>query len=91
VIELSSGEPLHTPIMACELGRLYNKLAVVQHIMNARSKAEGDNLASAFEFSHIKNLKDVVECKVKQEVLLIAPCLAGLKQHVLCAEKGPDG
>ena len=54
--------------MACELGRLYNKQSVLEHLLNAREKMEGDNAVTAFEFSHIKGLKDVVELKVDVEV-----------------------
>lgn len=50
-----SQEPLRDPIMACELGRLYNKESVLEFLLD-RSKFE-----TAENFSHIKGLKDVHE------------------------------
>nr|XP_022314754.1 protein RTF2 homolog [Crassostrea virginica] len=53
-------EPLREPIMACELGRLYNKEAVLEFLID-RSKFE---CASSFE--HLKGLKDLKELKLTE-------------------------
>ncbi|ELT93342.1 hypothetical protein CAPTEDRAFT_157491 [Capitella teleta] len=50
-----SQEPLRNPILACELGRLYNKESVLEFLLD-KSKFE-----FAENFSHIKSLKDVHE------------------------------
>eukprot|EP01103_Thecamoeba_quadrilineata_P006500 TRINITY_DN16225_c0_g1_i1.p1 TRINITY_DN16225_c0_g1~~TRINITY_DN16225_c0_g1_i1.p1 ORF type:complete len:260 (-),score=59.72 TRINITY_DN16225_c0_g1_i1:88-867(-) len=46
-----SKEPLKTPIVACELGNLYNKEAIISCLLNK-------NLGP---FNHIRSLKDVFE------------------------------
>ncbi|CAH1772514.1 unnamed protein product [Owenia fusiformis] len=46
-------EPLRSPIVACELGRLYNKESVLEYLLD-KTKFE-----SAANFSHIRGLKDV--------------------------------
>jgi len=46
-------QPLQRPIVACELGRLYSKVSVIEGLLDRSSLPE---LAS-----HIKNLKDVKE------------------------------
>lgn len=53
-----SQEPLRTPIMGCELGRLYNKESVLEFLID-KSKFE-----NASGFSHIRGLKDVKELKL---------------------------
>ncbi|XP_011418301.3 replication termination factor 2 [Magallana gigas] len=53
-------EPLREPIMACELGKLYNKEAVLEFLID-RSKFE---CASSFE--HLKGLKDLKELKLTE-------------------------
>ncbi|GAB6022040.1 hypothetical protein CHUAL_006188 [Chamberlinius hualienensis] len=45
-------EELKTPIVSCELGRLYNKESVIEHLLD---KSKHNDLAT-----HIRNLKDVV-------------------------------
>jgi len=52
-----SKEPLRTPIVACELGFLYNKEAVLKHLID-KSIPE--------TFSHIKSLKDLVHVNFKE-------------------------
>ena len=47
------------PIVACELGRLYNKEAIIEQLVNAKS--EGD-LSPDGAADHIKSLK--VELKM---------------------------
>ncbi len=41
--------------MACELGRLYNKEAIIEKLLN--DKSEGDNAGSDGTADHIKSLK----------------------------------
>lgn len=48
-------EPLQQPVMACELGRLYNKESVLEFLID-RSKFE-----CAPSFEHLRGLKDVKE------------------------------
>lgn len=49
-----SGEPLAQPIVACELGNLYNKESILEALLEK-------NLPS--EFDHVRSLKDVKEVK----------------------------
>ncbi|KAJ8611968.1 hypothetical protein CTAYLR_004348 [Chrysophaeum taylorii] len=49
-----SGEQLSTPIMACELGNLYNKLAILSALSE---RTLPDHLA------HIRGLRDLVDCE----------------------------
>ncbi|XP_064604459.1 replication termination factor 2-like [Liolophura sinensis] len=65
-------ETLRQPIMACELGKLYNKESVLEFLLD-RSKFE-----VARNFQHLRNLKDL-----KQLVLTDAPSTGQPK-----AEKG---
>jgi hypothetical protein len=51
-----SKEPLRAPVVTCKRGRLYNKEAVLQFLLNRRAEDE--------EVSHIKSLKDVTTLKV---------------------------
>ncbi|XP_013392986.1 protein RTF2 homolog [Lingula anatina] len=53
-------EKLRAPIVACELGRLYNKEAVIEFLLD-KSKFEG-----ASSSQHIKGLKDVRELKLTE-------------------------
>lgn len=53
-----SQESLRTPIMSCELGRLYNKESVLEFLLD-RSQFE-----SADNFKHLKGLKDLKELKL---------------------------
>lgn len=53
-----SKKPLEKPIVACGLGRLYNKESVVLYLMN---KDEYEASLSA-ELAHIKSLKSVINC-----------------------------
>jgi len=50
-----SKEPLTLPIVACALGNLYNKDAVIAHLLAKSMPAE---------FSHIRGLKDLVDLKL---------------------------
>jgi hypothetical protein len=49
-----SEEPLQEPIVACQLGNLYNKVALLERLL-ARTLPE--------KFQHITSLKDIVTCK----------------------------
>lgn len=53
-----SSKELVAPIVSCELGRLYNKDAVIEYLLNK----EAPNFSM---LSHIRNLKDVVTLKLK--------------------------
>lgn len=54
-------EPLEKPIVACELGRLYNKEAIIEKLLNAKSEGRSnDHIAD-----HIKGLKDVKELQLE--------------------------
>ncbi|XP_006839222.1 PREDICTED: protein RTF2 homolog [Chrysochloris asiatica] len=53
-----SQEILRRPIVACELGRLYNKDAVIEFLLD---KSSGKALKAA---SHIKSIKNVTELKL---------------------------
>lgn len=47
-----SSEPLKEPIVACDLGKLYNKDAVIEYLLNKNSEKKA-------EIKHIKGLKDI--------------------------------
>ncbi|RLN58710.1 hypothetical protein BBJ29_001589 [Phytophthora kernoviae] len=53
-----SSEPLREPVVACKIGNLYNKQAVLEHLL-AHSMPE--------RFQHVTSLKDVVTCRVSYE------------------------
>ncbi|ETI49879.1 hypothetical protein F442_06489 [Phytophthora nicotianae P10297] len=53
-----SSEPLREPIVACRLGNLFNKQALLERLL-AKSMPE--------RFRHITSLKDVVACRVTRE------------------------
>ena len=55
-----SKKPLEKPIVACGLGRLYNKDSVVLYLMN-KNETEA-SLAS--ELAHIKSLKSLINCNL---------------------------
>jgi hypothetical protein len=47
-------EPLKKPVVACEMGRLYNKEAVIELLLNKSAERSARN-------EHLEKLKDVVE------------------------------
>ncbi|XP_065216085.1 replication termination factor 2-like [Planococcus citri] len=53
-----SHEPLRKPIVACGLGRLYNKDTVIEKLLDKTSKPES--------ISHIKRLKDVKDLNLTE-------------------------
>ncbi|GFR04937.1 replication termination factor 2 [Trichonephila clavata] len=56
-----SQDPLRKPIVACELGNLYNKEAVIEHILNKGAAASSTNA------SHITKLSDVKELNLTEK------------------------
>ncbi|KAJ3266629.1 hypothetical protein HDU77_011377 [Chytriomyces hyalinus] len=54
-----SKEPLREPIVACRLGRLYNKESVIEHLMDRTKFGDGDEIAG-----HLQSLKDVTVLKL---------------------------
>jgi len=59
-------QPLVRPIVACELGRLYNKEAIIEKLLESKSgsKDSGDKLMPDASTDHIKSLKDVRELQL---------------------------
>ena len=61
-----SAERLRAPVVACELGRLYNKDAVIKHLIE-RNMGEGSSSSSSSSSSsrgateHIRRPKDVTD------------------------------
>ncbi|GAB9463836.1 hypothetical protein Gpo141_00001282 [Globisporangium polare] len=53
-----SEEPLREPIVACALGNLYNKQALLEHLLAKTLPAR---------FQHISSLKDVVTCNFSKK------------------------
>uniref|UniRef100_T1E1C2 Replication termination factor 2 n=1 Tax=Cupiennius salei TaxID=6928 RepID=T1E1C2_CUPSA len=54
-----SQDPLHKPIVACELGKLYNKESVLEHLLNKDNSTE--------VAGHIKKLSDVKELNLTEK------------------------
>ncbi|XP_015926313.2 replication termination factor 2 [Parasteatoda tepidariorum] len=54
-------EPLRKPIVACELGKLYNKEAVIEHILNKEAAATSENAG------HIARLADIKELNLTEK------------------------
>merc|ERR1719356_2191288 len=50
-----SQEPLRDPVVACRLGDLYNKEALIGALLNKSMPSE---------LSHVRALKDVKECRI---------------------------
>jgi hypothetical protein len=62
-----SAEPLERPIVACGLGRLYNKDSVVKHLLERKSLAsleEADALGHERSIPHITSVKHVFQVKL---------------------------
>eukprot|EP00088_Acartia_fossae_P056952 TRINITY_DN6639_c1_g1_i10.p1 TRINITY_DN6639_c1_g1~~TRINITY_DN6639_c1_g1_i10.p1 ORF type:complete len:303 (-),score=88.80 TRINITY_DN6639_c1_g1_i10:1138-2046(-) len=53
-----SQEPLRKPVVACELGRLYNKESIIELLLNK------DRTNAPANTEHIEKLKDVIELKL---------------------------
>lgn len=56
-----SMEPLQQPVVACRLGKLYNKESVIKFLLD---KSAYEEISEAF--SHISGLKDVKELNLKE-------------------------
>ena len=55
-------EPLEKPVVACELGRIFNKEAIIEKLLNTKSEGTSDDSLVA---DHIKSLKDVKELELE--------------------------
>jgi hypothetical protein len=55
-----SSTQLEEPIVACELGRLYNKEAVIEYLLSRKDNPNE-------EVAHIRSLKDVTELKLTRK------------------------
>ena len=83
-----SGEPLDFSlasrggILACELGALYNKEAVVEALLRRKQAVSEDGGAHASEpaLEHIRGMKDVVVCQAPEN----PPSHAGAPRHFQC-------
>ncbi|KAJ1551737.1 hypothetical protein HK405_013942, partial [Cladochytrium tenue] len=54
-----SKEPLRSPVVACRLGRLYNKDKLIEFLLNRRAFGDGHVVAG-----HVLSMKDVVTLKL---------------------------
>mmetsp|Transcript_21837 Transcript_21837/g.31666 ORF Transcript_21837/g.31666 Transcript_21837/m.31666 type:complete len:249 (-) Transcript_21837:743-1489(-) len=54
-----SRERLKVPVVACRLGYLYNKEALINLILDPLRRARMP------EFAHVRSLKDMIECKLE--------------------------
>jgi len=61
-----SGEPLSNEIVACELGRLYNRLSVVEFLLGEGVFAQKKEDLKQNGFGHIKSLKSVFPVHLQQ-------------------------
>ena len=59
-------QPLVRPIVACEQGRLYNKEAIIEKLLENKSgmQENGDKLMPEASTDHIRSLKDVKELQL---------------------------
>lgn len=74
-----SGLKLKAPIVACPLGRLYNKDAIIEHLLNSRGQKQNNQTKgptvsktspgeSQTIVSHIRTLKDVKELNLTRKL-----------------------
>ena len=92
-------EPLSDPVVACRLGRMYNKDAVLEHLIsrNSLNGNNGDHKSDeepVDALSHVKRMKDVKELKLchnpsfgvngKQEKLVNGRELSRMSFKYLC-------
>lgn len=61
-----SGLRLKKPIVACQLGRLYNKDSIIEYLLESKASSSTSSSTSS-TVSHIKSLKDVKELKLKEK------------------------
>ncbi|KAK4523927.1 hypothetical protein GAYE_SCF00G1825 [Galdieria yellowstonensis] len=58
-----SREPLRPPVVACKLGYLFNKEALIRFLLERKTKTKQEDFSVGVDaFQHIKSLKDVVDC-----------------------------
>lgn len=68
-----TGLKLRRPIVACQLGRLYNKDAILKHLLDSSTATQkpknpdDSTSASSSLISHIRSLKDVKELNLKEK------------------------
>lgn len=62
-----SDAPLETPIVSDYLGRLYNKQAVLEHLISRKTVIQEDSTSFKDPIPHIKSLKDIVEVHFSTE------------------------
>lgn len=64
-----SGLRLKKPIVACQLGRLYNKDAILEYLIELKSPhgSDGDPPSNSSKVSHIKSLKDVKTLNLREK------------------------
>ncbi|KAG0045443.1 hypothetical protein BGZ83_009342 [Gryganskiella cystojenkinii] len=55
-----SKKPLSTPVVACALGKLYNRDAILEFLLDRTAYGDGDQICQ-----HIKSLKDVVTLQLE--------------------------
>jgi len=68
-----SGEPLSNPIVACDLGRLYNRISVVEFLLGEGVFAQKKEELKKNGFGHIKSLKSVFELHLQENPELLKP------------------
>merc|ERR1712029_1072818 len=68
-------EPLDKPVVACELGRLYNKEAIIEKLLNAKS--EGSSSQENGAADHIKSLKDIKELQLEPNPTFVEKASVG--------------
>ncbi|GES78332.1 DUF602-domain-containing protein [Rhizophagus clarus] len=54
-----SKKPLQDPVVACALGKLYNKDAIIEYLLNKNAYGDGDIICS-----HISSMKDIKPLKL---------------------------
>jgi len=54
-----SKRPLQEPIVSCALGKLYNKDAIIEFLLNRSAYGDGEEICG-----HVKSLKDVTDLKL---------------------------
>jgi len=54
-----SQEPLRQPVVACRLGNLFNKEALIEYLLTKTSGAQGDS-----KLDHIRGLRDIKELRL---------------------------
>ena len=60
-----SGLKLREPIVSCQLGRLYNKDAILEYLLESRDSKSKDGYRRPSAVQHIRSLKDVKDLKFK--------------------------